>query len=153
MQLVVARLKSPSQAGCRMKPFGSSSVNVGSINDRSQTNQPIGGSATADTGVGSRRNGESAGISTPGDFGSQGAPGEGVVGTSGGNQRSTSSERLGSTTGSTLSPARNDPAPQTLEQDQRANQISIAPAVSQCKKPNRPAAPQGCRFSFLKKTH
>ena len=82
--------------------FGSSSMNTGSLNDRSQTNQPIGGSATGETGVGSLRNAESAGISTPGDFGSQGATGEGVFGTSGGNQRSTASGRLGTTTGSTL---------------------------------------------------
>src|SRR3984893_720274 len=87
--------------------FGSSSMNTGSLNERSQTNQPIGGSATGETGasptgVGSLRNAESAGISTPGDFGSQGATGEGVFGTSGGNRRSTASGRLGSTTGSTL---------------------------------------------------
>jgi hypothetical protein len=87
--------------------FGSGSMNAGSISDRSQSNQPIGGQATSETGasptgVGSLRNAESAGISTPGDFGSQGATGEGVFGTSGGNQRSTASGRLGSTTGSTL---------------------------------------------------
>jgi hypothetical protein len=82
--------------------FGSGSMNTGSLNDRSQTNQPIGGSATDETGVGSLRNAESAGISTPGDFGSQSATGEGAFGTSGGNQRSTSSGRLGSTAGSSL---------------------------------------------------
>ena len=82
--------------------FGTSSMNASPMNDRLQTNQPMGGSATGDTGVGSLRNAETAGISTPGDFGSQGATGEGVFGTSGGNQRSTSSGRLGSTTGSTL---------------------------------------------------
>jgi hypothetical protein len=87
--------------------FGRTSMNAASAHERSQTNQPIGGSATGETGasptgVGSLRNAESAGISTPGDFGSQGATGEGVFGTSGGNQRSTSSGRLGSTTGSTL---------------------------------------------------
>jgi hypothetical protein len=69
---------------------------------RSSNERPIGGSATEETGVGSLRNAESAGISTPGDFGSQGATGEGVFGTSGGNQRSTASGRLGSTTGSSL---------------------------------------------------
>src|SRR6202166_5464846 len=87
--------------------FGSSSMSAGSLNERSQTNQPIGGSATGETGasptgVGSLRNAESAGISTPGDFGSQGATGEGVFGTSGGNQRSTASGRLGSTAGTAL---------------------------------------------------
>src|ERR1700686_3939559 len=77
-------------------------MNAGSLNDRPQTNQPIGGSATGETAVGTLRDAESAGISTPGDFGSQGATGEGVFGTSGGNQRSTASGRLGSTTGSAL---------------------------------------------------
>src|SRR3984893_8586031 len=81
--------------------YGASSVNSGS-QSRSLNEQPIGGSATEETGVGSLRNAESAGISTPGDFGSQGATGEGMFGTSGGNQRSTSSGRLGSTTGSSL---------------------------------------------------
>jgi hypothetical protein len=65
-----------------------SSMNVGSFHERSRSNQPTGASAT---GVGALRNAESAGISTPGDFGSQGATGEGVFGTSVGNQRSTSS--------------------------------------------------------------
>ena len=87
--------------------FGSSSMNAGSMSDRLQSNQPIGGSATGETGasptgVGSLRNAESSGIATPGDFGSQGATGEGVFGTSGGNQRSTASGRLGSTTGTSL---------------------------------------------------
>jgi hypothetical protein len=87
--------------------FGSGSMNTGSLNDRSHTNQPIGGQATGETGasptgVGSLRDAESATISTPGDFGSQGATGEGVFGTSGGNQRSAASGRLGSTTDSTL---------------------------------------------------
>ncbi len=82
--------------------FSSSSMNArnaDSLNDRSPTNQAIGGPATGETGAGSLRKAESAGISTPGDFGSQGATGEGVFGTSGGNQRSTASGRLGSTTG------------------------------------------------------
>jgi hypothetical protein len=82
--------------------FGGTSMNAGLPNDRSQTNRPIGGSATDETGVGTLRNAESAGISTPGDFGSQGATGEGVFGTSGGNQHSTASGRLDSTTGSSL---------------------------------------------------
>jgi hypothetical protein len=80
--------------------------NYGAVNTGSQTRssseRPIFGSATEETGVGSLRNAESAGISTPGDFGSQGATGEGVFGASGRNQRSTSSGRLGSTTGSSL---------------------------------------------------
>jgi hypothetical protein len=80
------------------------SFNAGS-QGTSSNEKPIGGSATEETGVGSLRNAESAGISTPGDFGSQGATGEVVFGTSGGNQRSTSSGRLGSTTGSSLKSA------------------------------------------------
>jgi hypothetical protein len=79
--------------------FSRGSMNTASLNE--QSNQPTGGSVTEDTGVGSLR-AESAGICTPGDFGSQGATGEGVFGTSGGNQRSTSSGRLGSTTGSSI---------------------------------------------------
>jgi hypothetical protein len=97
MQIALARSKLPNHAG-----FRSGSINTGLMNDITKTNQPMGGSATGDTGVGSLRNAESFGISTPGDFGSQGATGEGVFGTSGGNQRSTSSGRLGSTTGSSI---------------------------------------------------
>lgn len=82
--------------------FSSTSTNAGPSNERSRSDQPIGGSAREETGVGSLRNAEPAGISTPGDFGSQGATGEGVFGTSGGNQRSTASGRLGSITGSSL---------------------------------------------------
>jgi len=81
--------------------YGASSVNSGS-QSRSLNEQPIGGSATEETGVGSLRNAESAGISTPGDIGSQGATGEGVFGTSGENQRSTASGRLGSIKSTTL---------------------------------------------------
>ena len=102
---------SDSNCGCEIEvtspgrleneSYGASSINTGS-QGRSSNERPIGGSATEETGVGSLRNAESAGISTPGDFGSQGATGEGMFGTSGGNQRSTSSGRLGSTTGSSL---------------------------------------------------
>jgi hypothetical protein len=102
---------SDSNCGCEIEvtspgrmqneSFSAGSVNTGS-QGRSSNERPIGGSATEETGVGSLRNAESAGISTPGDFGSQGATGEGVFGTSGGNQRSTASGRLGSTTGSSL---------------------------------------------------
>jgi len=102
---------SDSNCGCEIEvtspsrmqneSFGASSFNTGS-QSRSSNERPIGGSATEETGVGSLRNAESAGISTPGDFGSQGATGAGVFGTSGGNQRSTSSGRLGSTTGGSL---------------------------------------------------
>jgi hypothetical protein len=79
---------------------GDSSMNVGSFNERFRSNQPTGASGTGETGISALRNAESAGVSTPGHFGSQGATGEGVYGTSGGNQRSTSSGRLGSTSAS-----------------------------------------------------
>jgi hypothetical protein len=78
-----------------------SPMNAGSFDERLRS-QPLDASGTGEAGIGSLRNAESAGISTPGDFGSQGATGEGVFGTSGGNQRSTASGRLGSTTGSSL---------------------------------------------------
>lgn len=87
---------SPSTMQQQDSSYGSNSMNAGS------SEHSIGGSATGETGVGSLRNAEAGGISTPGDFGSQGATGEGVFGTSGGKQRSTMSGRLGSTTGSSL---------------------------------------------------
>jgi hypothetical protein len=102
---------SDSNCGCEIEvtspgrmqneSYGAGSVNAGS-QTRSSNEKPIGGPATEETGIGSLRNAESASVSTPGDFGSQGATGEGVFGTSGGNQHSTASGRLGSTTGSTL---------------------------------------------------
>ncbi len=137
--------------------FGSNSMNTGSLNDRAQSNHPIGGQATSETGasptgVGSLRNVESAGISTPGDFGSQGATGEGVFGTSGGNQRSTASGRLGSTTGSTLKSGSDRPRTSNIETESTVESNFYACAASQCKKPNRPAALQGCS-SPSKKTN
>ena len=90
-----------SPGGMQNENYNASSVGTGSQNI-SSNERPIGGSATEETGVGSLRNAESAGISTLGDFGSQGATGEGVFGTSGGNQRSSASGRLGATTGSSL---------------------------------------------------
>jgi hypothetical protein len=63
--------------------YGGSSANQGSPGQSSKE-RPIGGAATEETGVGSLRNAQSGSISTPGDFGSQGATAEGVFGTSGG---------------------------------------------------------------------
>jgi hypothetical protein len=88
---------SDSNCGCEieitaptaMQEDGDEDV-VSSPNDRS-----IAGSVNT-TDVGSLRQAEAAAISTAGDYGSQGATGEGVFGTSGGNQRSTASGRLGS---------------------------------------------------------
>ena len=101
---------SDSNCGCEIEvtssgrlgneSYGASPVNTGS-QSRSPSERAIGGSVTDETGAGSLRNAESASVSTPGDFGSQGATGEGVFGTSGGNQRSTASGRLAST-GSSL---------------------------------------------------
>jgi hypothetical protein len=86
----------------------------------------IGGSATGETGPGTLRNAESSGISTPGDFGSQGATGEGVFGTSGGNQRSTMSGRLGSTTGGLKSSATGSPAATPGNRDDMRNDMSMS---------------------------
>ncbi len=74
------------------------------------SDRSIGGSATGETGAGSLRDAETGGISTPGDFGSQGATGEGIFGTSGGGQRSTMSGRLGSSTASLRSGRTGTPA-------------------------------------------
>ena len=101
---------SDSNCGCEIEvtssgrlgneSYGASPVNTGS-QSRSPSERAIGGSVTDETGAGSLRNAESASVSTPGDFGSPGTTGEGVLGTSGGNQRSTASGRLAST-GSSL---------------------------------------------------
>jgi hypothetical protein len=98
---------SDSNCGCEIEVMSpgrmqnencsASSAGTGS-QSKSSNERPIGGAATEETGVGSLRNAESAGVS----IGSQGATGEGVFGTSGGNQRSTASGRLGATTGSSL---------------------------------------------------
>jgi hypothetical protein len=87
-------------------------------------NRSIGGSATGETGAGTLRNAESSPISTPGDFGSQGATGEGVFGTSGGNQRSTMSGRFGSTTGGLKSSATGSPANTPGNRDDTRNDRS-----------------------------
>jgi hypothetical protein len=102
---------SDASCGCEIEVISpgrmqNESYRAGSANTGSQARpsneRPVGGSATEESEVGSLRNAESGSISTPGDFGSQGATGEGVFCTSGGNQRSTMSGRLGSTTGSSL---------------------------------------------------
>jgi len=102
-----------SSCGCEIEV-----TSTGRMQDRGFVNEstgarPIGGSATGETGVGSLRNAEAGGISTPGDFGSQGATGEGVFGTSGGGQRSTASGRLGSTTAALHSSPTGSPESQT----------------------------------------
>ena len=92
----------------------------------SEENRSIGGSATGETAVGTLRNAESSGISTPGDYGSQGATGEGVFGTSGGNQRSTMSGRLGSTTGALKSGATGSPAATPGAHNDMNNEMSMS---------------------------
>jgi hypothetical protein len=116
---------SDPNCGCEIQVIsGSRSSNMDFT--RSSTDQEtVGGAATGETGVGTLRSAESGVISTPGDFGSQGATGEGVFGTSGGNQRSTMSGRLGSTTGAlksgrTGSPATNLDATSSVSNDDDA---------------------------------
>jgi hypothetical protein len=103
---------SDPNCGCEIQVLtGSRADNAsGGMRAEGRGAQAIGGPATGETGVGSLRNAETGGTSTPGDFGSQGATGEGVFGTSGGNQRSTSSGRLGSSTGGLHSGATGTPA-------------------------------------------
>jgi hypothetical protein len=145
---------SDANSGCEIEVTSpgrmqNESYGIGSLDSNSQSRssnqKPIGGSATEETGVGSLRNAESAGISTPGDFGSQGATGEGVFGTSGGNQRSTASGRLGSIKSTSLKSDCSVQALPTLKRDRLSNHISIARADSQCKKRN-PAVQQECKI-------
>lgn len=93
-----------------MSADSSMSNPMGSPLRDSDEDRSIGGSATGETGAGTLRDAESSGISTPGDYGSQGATGEGVFGTSGGNQRSTMSGRFGSSTGALKSSPTGSPA-------------------------------------------
>lgn len=88
--------------GCEIEVKSASNTSSNEFPGRSSLStgeRPVGVSATDETAAGSLRSAETGGISTPGDFGSQGATGEGVFGTSGGNQRSTMSGRLGSVAG------------------------------------------------------
>lgn len=102
-----------SSCGCEIEVTSAGRMQDQSFVNESSSARPIGGAATGETGVGSLRNAEAGGISTPGDFGSQGATGEGVFGTSGGGQRSTASGRLGSTTAGLHSSPTGTPASQT----------------------------------------
>jgi hypothetical protein len=108
-----------------------------------EANQPTGASGTGETGVGALRNEESAGISTPDDFGSQGATGEGVFGTSGGNQRSTSSGRLGSTSASASRSGSQSSRASNIERGSSGeSNFYCACRTSLCTKLNQAAAPQ-----------
>jgi hypothetical protein len=92
---------SDPECGCEIEVKSASTTsteaNLGGASEPSENRSGV--SPSDETGTGSLRNAESGGISTPGDFGSQGATGEGVFGTSGGSQRSTMSGRLGSIAG------------------------------------------------------
>jgi hypothetical protein len=104
-----------SSCGCEIEVTSAGTMQDQSFVNESSSARAIGGSATGETGVGSLRNAEAGGISTPGDFGSQGATGEGVFGTSGGGQRSTASGRLGSSTAALHSSPTGSPTSQTAE--------------------------------------
>lgn len=89
---------SDSNCGCEIEITTPSAVQddseefgIGSPNDRS-----IVGSLSAKE-AGSLHHAETSAICTPGDYGSLGATGEGLFGTSGGTQLATASGRLGST--------------------------------------------------------
>ena len=105
MQAQVGERYQCSACGCEVQV-----TNPGSMQQDDVLRDSTGGSATGETGAGTLRRAESSGISTPGDFGSQGATGEGVFGTSGGGQRSTTSGRFGSSTASLHSGATGSPA-------------------------------------------
>lgn len=101
---------SDPDCGCEIQITAASRLQDETSMNENANDRSVGGAATGETGVGTLRNAEAGGISTPGDFGSQGATGEGVFGTSGGSQRSTMSGRLGSSTGGLRSGATGSPA-------------------------------------------
>jgi hypothetical protein len=109
MQTQVGDRYQCSACGCEVQVMNAGSMEeddvLGDSSEEGSDEESIGGSATGETGAGTLRKAETSGISTPGDFGSQGATGEGIFGTSGGGQRSTMSGRLGSTTASLRSSA------------------------------------------------
>jgi hypothetical protein len=121
-----------SSCGCEIEVTSSGRTQDQSFVNEPSSWRPIGGSATGETGVGSLRNAEAAGISTPGDFGSQGATGEGIFGTSGGGQRSTASGRLGSTTAALHSSPTGSPASQTAVGSSASEPSSETQSFSCC---------------------
>lgn len=104
MQAQVGDRYQCNACGCEVQVLNAGSMEqddmLGGSSEEGAEDDSIGGSATGETGAGTLRRAESSGISTPGDFGSQGSTGEGVFGTSGGGQRSTTSGRFGSSTAS-----------------------------------------------------
>lgn len=114
MQAQVGDRYQCSECGCEVQVMNAGSMEEDDVMEDSseeQSDESIGGSATGETGAGTLRKAETSGISTPGDFGSQGATGERIFGTSGGGQRSTMSGRLGSSTASLRSSATGSSAP------------------------------------------
>jgi hypothetical protein len=109
MQAQVGDRYQCSACGCEVQVMNAGSMEqedvMGDSSEMGSEDESVGGSATGETGAGTLRKAETSGISTPGDFGSQGASGEGIFGTSGGGQRSTMSGRLGSSTASLRSSA------------------------------------------------
>jgi hypothetical protein len=101
----------------RMSAESSMNIPMSSSMRDSDEDRSIGGSATGETGAGTLRNAESSGISTTG---------EGVFGTSGGNQRSTMSGRLGSTTGALKSSATGSPAATPDNRDDMRNDMNMS---------------------------
>jgi hypothetical protein len=118
-----------SNCGCEVQVTSASRAQDESSMGNTSS-RPVGGMATGETGVGTLRNAEQSGISTPGDFGSQGATGEGVFGTSGGNQRSTSSGRLGSTTGALHSGRTGAPAQSASSERSSASEETMRMSAS-----------------------
>jgi hypothetical protein len=114
MQTQVGERYQCSACGCEVQVTNAGSILEDDIlrdsTEDETSDQAVGGAATGEPGAGTLRRAESSGISTPGDFGSQGATGEGVFGTSGGGQRSTTSGRFGSSTASLHSGATGSPA-------------------------------------------
>ncbi len=114
MQTQVGDRYQCSACGCEVQVVSAGSMQEDdvmrdSMEDASDEGS-VGGAATGETGAGTLRRAESSGISTPGDFGSQGSTGEGIFGTSGGGKRSTTSGRFGSRTASLRSGATGSPA-------------------------------------------
>jgi acidic type I keratin len=116
-----SRMQSRSGAGSSFgDSSGSSSASAsGSLNAGNRVG--IGGSSTDSPRVGSLRSAESQAISTPGDYGSQGATGEGTFGTSGGTHSAGTSGRYGSGSGSSHSgSSTRENVPESIGSDQQS---------------------------------
>jgi hypothetical protein len=130
MQAQVGERYQCRMCGCEVQVTNAGSIpqdhGMGDPTGERSDEKSVGGSATGETGAGTLRRAESSGISTPGDFGSQGATGEGVFGTSGGGQRSTTSGRFGSSTASLHSSPTGSPASATSSGSGRYDNVANA---------------------------